>query len=90
MPTRYVPLTNFDRLAASFFNRPLPALARQIPVDAVQRDERLVLAFDLPGVAEDQIELSVERRVLTIKAERPQLVQRHRSRLPRRAAAGAR
>ena len=35
MPTRYVPLTSFDRLAASFFNRPLPALARQIPVDAV-------------------------------------------------------
>jgi HSP20 family protein len=73
MPTRYVPLTNFDRLAASFF-RPTPALSRQIPVDAVQRDERLVLAFDLPGVAEDQVELSVERRVLTVKAERPEFV----------------
>ncbi len=75
MPTRYVPLTNFDRLAASLFNRPFPTLARQIPVDAVQRDERLVLVFDLPGVAEDSIELSLERRVLTVKAERPEFVR---------------
>jgi HSP20 family protein len=75
MPTRFVPMTNFDRLAASFFNRPLPSLSRQIPVDALQRDEKLVLAFDLPGVQEDSVELSVERRVLTVKAERPEFTR---------------
>lgn len=75
MPTRFVPLTNFDRLAASFFNRPYPALARQIPVDAVQRDDKLVVVFDLPGVSEEQIEISLERRVLSVKADRPELVR---------------
>ena len=75
MPTRFVPLTNFDRLAASFFTRPMPSLARQIPVDAVQRDEQLVLAFDLPGVSEDAVEIALERRTLTVKAERPQAVR---------------
>jgi HSP20 family protein len=72
MATRFVPLTNFDRLAASFFSpRPLPRLDRQIPVDALQREDRLVLMFDLPGVPEDAIELALERRVLTVRAERP-------------------
>jgi HSP20 family protein len=74
MPTRSVPLTNFDRLASSFFSRPLPSLARQIPVDAVQRGDKLWLRFDLPGVPEDKLELSVERRVLTVKGERPEFV----------------
>ena len=72
MTTRFVPLSQFDRLAANLFgSSSRPVLDRQIPVDAVQRDERLVLTFDLPGVAEDQIELSLERRVLTVRAERP-------------------
>ena len=73
MPTRSVPLTReFDRLAASFFGPGRASLSRQIPVDAVQRDDRLVLSFDLPGVPEDGIEINLERRVLTVKAERPQ------------------
>ncbi|HEX9260431.1 MAG TPA: Hsp20/alpha crystallin family protein [Acidimicrobiales bacterium] len=71
MTTRSIPLTNFDRLAASFFSRPLPRLTRQIPVDAVQRGERLVLTFDLPGVPEDAVELNVDHRTLTVSAERP-------------------
>jgi HSP20 family protein len=70
MTTR-VPLTTFDRLAASFLNANRPLLPRQIPVDAVQRDDRLVLRFDLPGVAEDAIDITVERRTLTVKASRP-------------------
>jgi HSP20 family protein len=75
MTTRSIPLTSFDRLAASFFARPYPQLARQIPLDAVQRGDGLHLAFDLPGVAESDVDLTIERRVLTVKAERPDLVQ---------------
>lgn len=71
MTTRTIPLSSFDRLAASFFTRPFPRLDRQIPVDAFQRDDALVLAFDLPGVEEKDIELSLERRVLTVRADRP-------------------
>jgi HSP20 family protein len=73
MPTRFVPLSSVDRLAANLFGaNPFgsPRLDRQIPVDAFQRGEELVLHFDLPGVPEDAVELSLEHRVLTVKAQR--------------------
>ena len=76
MPTRYVPLSSFDRM-----ERLVDGLMgqsgrgfrsdRQIPVDAFQREGQLELHFDLPGVPEDGVQLSVERRVLTVSAERP-------------------
>ncbi|MEU4191804.1 Hsp20/alpha crystallin family protein [Kribbella sp. NPDC026611] len=46
-----------------------------MPLDAYRSGEQYVVAFDLPGVAPDAIELDVERNVLTVKAERrpPQL-----------------
>jgi HSP20 family protein len=70
MSTRFVPLTSFDRLAAGLFDRPTQRLDRQIPVDAVQRGDQLVLEFDMPGVTDDAVELSIERRVLTVRADR--------------------
>jgi HSP20 family protein len=39
-------------------------------MDAWRAGEEFVVAFDLPGVAPDAIELDVERNVLTVKAER--------------------
>lgn len=77
MPTRYVPLSSFDRVERLVdgllgqAGRPVPRSDRQIPVDAFQRDGALEMYFDLPGVREDGIELSIERRVLTVRAERP-------------------
>jgi len=76
MPTRYVPLTSFermDRLVDGLLSptRGFPRSDRQIPVDAFQRDGRLELRFDLPGVPEDSVELSIERRTLTVRAVRP-------------------
>jgi len=68
--TTRVPLTTFDRLAASFLGTGRPLLTRQIPVDAIQREDRLVLRFDLPGVAEDAVDITVARRTLTVKASR--------------------
>jgi HSP20 family protein len=41
-----------------------------IPMDAYRHGDEYVVEFDLPGVAPDAIELSVERNVLTVKAER--------------------
>ncbi|ADB29860.1 heat shock protein Hsp20 [Kribbella flavida DSM 17836] len=41
-----------------------------LPMDAYRSGDEYVVAFDLPGVAPDAIELNVERNVLTIKAER--------------------
>jgi HSP20 family protein len=74
MPTRFVPMSSVDRLAAGLFGSMdpfrFPRVDRQIPVDAFQRGDELLLHFDLPGVPEDAIELSLERRVLSVKAQR--------------------
>jgi HSP20 family protein len=77
MPTRFVPLSSIDRLAAGLFDSAFPRLDRQIPVDAYQRGEELVIHFDLPGVPEDAIELALERRVLTVKAQREYTAGEH-------------
>jgi HSP20 family protein len=75
MATRFVPLSSVDRLAAGLLGSmdafPFPRMDRQIPVDAYQRGDDLFVHFDLPGVPEDAIELSLERRVLTVKVQRP-------------------
>ncbi len=76
MPTRYVPLNSFDRMERLVdgllgqAGRAVPRSDRQIPVDAFSRNGQLELHFDLPGVPEDGVELSIERRVLTVRAER--------------------
>jgi len=77
MPTRYVPLSSFDRMERLVdglmgqAGRGAPRSDRQIPVDAFQRDGQLEMHFDLPGVPEDGVELSIERRILTVSADRP-------------------
>jgi HSP20 family protein len=40
-------------------------------MDAFRRGDSVVVNFDLPGVDRGSIELTVERNVLTVKAERP-------------------
>ena len=39
-------------------------------MDAVRHGDRVELRFDVPGIAPDAIDVSVERNVLTVKAER--------------------
>ena len=41
-----------------------------MPMDAYRDGDQFVVAFDLPGVSPEAIELDVERNVLTVKAER--------------------
>ncbi len=41
-----------------------------MPMDAYRAGDEFVVAFDLPGVSPDPIELDVERNVLTVTAER--------------------
>jgi HSP20 family protein len=63
-------LMHYDpfRHAAGFFGN--PERAPWIPMDAVRKDDLVELRFDLPGVRPDSIDLTVERNVLTVKAER--------------------
>ncbi|GAA0271961.1 Hsp20/alpha crystallin family protein [Streptomyces polychromogenes] len=41
-----------------------------MPMDAYRQGDTYVLAFDLPGVSSEAIDIDVERNMLTVKAER--------------------
>lgn len=62
------PFRDFDRLAERVMGtRARPAA---MPIDAYRKGDSFLVQFDLPGVASDSIELTVERNVLTVHAER--------------------
>ncbi len=68
MLMRFDPFRELDRLAATTWNAPsrTPAL----PMDAYRRGDQFIVHFDLPGVEPSTIELTVEKNVLTVRAER--------------------
>jgi HSP20 family protein len=41
-----------------------------MPMDAYRRGDQFVVHFDLPGVDPNSIDITVEKNVLTVKAER--------------------
>jgi HSP20 family protein len=41
-----------------------------MPMDAYRQGDAYVIAFDLPGVSAEAIDIDVERNMLTVKAER--------------------
>ncbi len=41
-----------------------------MPMDAYREGDEYVIAFDLPGVGTEAIDIDVERNMLTVKAER--------------------
>jgi HSP20 family protein len=41
-----------------------------MPIDAYRRGEEFIVELDLPGVQPDSIDLTVEKNVLTVHAER--------------------
>ena len=62
------PFRDFDRLAQQAMGtRARPAA---MPIDAYRKGDSFLVQFDLPGVSPDSIELTVERNVLTVHAER--------------------
>ncbi|MFB9923593.1 Hsp20/alpha crystallin family protein [Amycolatopsis halotolerans] len=69
MLIRTDPFAQFDRLTQQFFGAQGTA-ARSVPMDAYRAGDEYVIQFDLPGIARDSIDVSVERNVLTVRAER--------------------
>lgn len=64
-----------NRLFGSVFDTPVQSnggtLRRWMPaMDLVEGDEHFVLRADLPGLAEDDVNIEVEDRVLTVSGER--------------------
>lgn len=67
---RYDPFREMDRFAEQIFGSGSAARPTYMPMDAVRHDDRVEIAFDVPGVSPDAIDVSVERNVLTVKADR--------------------
>lgn len=65
MLIRFDPFRDVER-AASWWNGRAPGL----PMDAYRRGDEFIVHFDLPGVDPASIDLTVEKNVLTVRAER--------------------
>jgi HSP20 family protein len=73
MLMRSEPFTEVNRLAQQLFGATTAGTWSRptaMPVDAFRNGDEFVVAFDLPGVDRDAIDIDVERNVLTVRAER--------------------
>jgi|SRR4051812_8077108 HSP20 family protein len=68
MLIRTDPFQQFDRLVQQMAGT--TARPAMMPMDAWRDGNEFVVQFDLPGVDPDAIDLTVERNVLTVRAER--------------------
>jgi HSP20 family protein len=66
MLMRFDPFRELDRLASAPWGRARPAM----PMDAYRNGDQFVVNFDLPGIDPESIDLTVEKNVLTVTAER--------------------
>jgi HSP20 family protein len=73
------PLREFDDLFSRFFSSRTPLANNtasssdpetwRIPLDVVQNSDELVVTASVPGITKDEIDISVDGDVLTIRAE---------------------
>ena len=73
MLMRSEPHTEVNRMAQELFGFPHAGTWSRptaMPVDSYRDGDEFVIAFDLPGVDKDAIDIDVERNVLTVRAER--------------------
>ena len=66
MLMRFDPFRELDRLAQTPWSGSRPVM----PMDAYRRNGDFVVHFDLPGIDPATIDLTVEKNVLTVTAER--------------------
>lgn len=69
MLVRSDPFRDLDR-----FTQQLSGTAARpaaMPMDAWRDGEQFVVEFDLPGIDEQSLDLDIERNVVTVRAERP-------------------
>jgi HSP20 family protein len=67
---RFDPFRELDRLSEQTVRTP-----RALPMEAFRRGEECVVALDLPGVDSADVDVTVERNVVTVKARRHPLRQ---------------
>ncbi|MFE9406567.1 Hsp20/alpha crystallin family protein [Streptomyces sp. NPDC006530] len=70
MLMRTDPFRELDRLAQQLTGAGTWTRPSAMAMDAYREGDEYVVAFDLPGVSADAIDIDVERNMLTVKAER--------------------
>ena len=67
MLMRFDPFRELDRVTQQVLGS---SGAPALPMDAYREGDRFVVHFDLPGVDPQSVELTVDKNVLTVRAER--------------------
>ena len=70
MLMRFDPFRELDRLAQQTLGSPANGRWTGMPMDGYRHGDHYTLHFDLPGVDPGSIDLTVEKNVLTVTAER--------------------
>ncbi len=73
MLLRTDPFRDLDRLAQQVLGQGTTGRPTVMAMDAWREGDEFIVEFDLPGVDPGSVDLDVERNVLTVRAERPQL-----------------
>lgn len=69
MLMRFDPFRDLDRLTQNLWNGDVRRL-NGVPMDAYRKGNEFLVHFDVPGVDPESIELTVEKNVLIVSAER--------------------
>ena len=71
MVMRFDPFRELDRLTENVWNtNNRRTTAAVMPIDAYRSGDRFLVHFDLPGIDPATVDLTVEKNVLTVRAER--------------------
>lgn len=70
MLMRFDPFRDLDRLTQNLWGNDNVRRLNGVPMDAYRKGSEFVVHFDVPGVDPSSIELTVEKNVLTVSAER--------------------
>ncbi|HWC10038.1 MAG TPA: Hsp20/alpha crystallin family protein [Acidimicrobiales bacterium] len=71
MVMRFDPFRELDRLSSDVWqSASRRATASVMPIDAYRQGDSFVVHFDIPGVDPESVDLTVEKNVLTVRAER--------------------
>lgn len=70
MLMRFDPFRELDRVAQMGAQRAATSRDLPMPMDAYRDGDQFVVRFDIPGVDLQSVELTVEKNVLTVRAER--------------------
>jgi HSP20 family protein len=68
---RFDPFQEFDRLSRQMLG--IGRGPRSMPMEAYRRGDQFFIHLDLPGVNPDDVQLTVERNVVSVRAERRSL-----------------